>query len=125
MINMATRVALVGGSAFLLAVATPSAASAESPVASADNTVHPMATCDFKNHEITVPGGEVAYWCADGEVHGVVNDTRADGKCAYVDVWGAGVSLRTYKACGWGNGTYWDRSGQALRSDWHVRLRTA
>ncbi|KOT99153.1 hypothetical protein ADK70_04765 [Streptomyces rimosus subsp. pseudoverticillatus] len=81
------------------------------------------ATCDHKLHEITVPGGYSSYWCWAGEAQGTVQDTRPDGKCAYLDVWGDRIALRTYSACGFGKVTNWhvDGGGGAV----HIRLRTA
>jgi hypothetical protein len=82
------------------------------------------ATCNHELQEISVPGGYTSYWCWANEAHGTVQDTRPDGKCAYVDTWwGDSHGMRTYKACGFGTINDWDRTD--MDGSIHISLRTA
>lgn len=101
---MYATAAVFAGSLFLgLGVASPASAA---PAESADPGT--QATCP-DTLEPTVPGGE-AKWslsCKDGKVKvsGWVEDTRVDGKCAYVQFTPEGNGDGTWNACGAGERT--------------------
>lgn len=101
----ATAVAFAGSLLLGLGAGSPASAG---PAESADPGT--QATCP-DTLEPTVPGGEAKWTLACNnagtkvKVSGWVEDTRADGKCAYVQFTPKGNGKGTWKACGAGERT--------------------